>query len=147
MLNYLKFKIKLKNLYKTKSKLQNAYQYDIKAAYEQNVKNEKIEYIRDCAYHETRMIDEEISLLVTDYWLEISNQYFLPLPSKKDEDMWEECCIMSRRKVLTNKGISELRSELYTYKDSKYRTELKLITALTGMVGAATGLLAIILTK
>lgn len=147
MLHYLFFKKEINRLYKRKRKIEKAYQSEIEAAYEQQKKANEIESIKSCAYHEVKMIDEEISLIVTDYWLKVSNKHFLPLPSAKENDMWDECTIMSKRRVLTNTGVTKIRNEFKDYKEGRFNMELKVIAAITGMVGAVTGLLAIILSK
>ena len=145
MLDYIQYISELKSLHRIKNKIRKAYDLDLKNAYSKKLPSNKIESIKFSEYHETQMIEEEISLLVTDYWKKISDKHFLPMPENKD--MWYQCDIMSNRSVLTKKGITQIRSDFEKYKESKRKFPLTFLSALTGLIGALTGLIAIIVSK
>lgn len=70
---------------------------------------------------------------------------FVPIPSRETDEMWEQCDTISNRYVLTDKGISQLRSSLR--KEFKAQVELivTVLAVLTGIIGAITGLVAVIM--
>lgn len=97
------------------------------------------------AYVEDSMIEEEIAILATDYITQMARRRFVPIPSHDQNGMWDQCNKMSNRYILTHRGISQLRSSLR--KDRKEQVELvvMILAVLTGIIGAATGLWAVIL--
>lgn len=143
MISNYKFNNKLKSLQKSRQKLREAYAQDLKSAYKEYKSEEDIQEIRAMEMHEVSMIDEEISMLATTHWISVAEKKALPVPSRDDKNMWKQCHTMSREYVLTNNGITQIRSEYNKLRDSKYHLLFQTIAALTGIIGAITGLIAI----
>lgn len=100
--------------------------------------------IESFAWFEESMIDEEIAILVTDYLVTEARQNFVPIPSREDKECWEQCQRISERHVLSSTGISKLRSVLRAEAKEKKELFLKVLAAVTGVLGAITGLVAVL---
>jgi hypothetical protein len=86
-------------------------------------------------------IDEEISSLVSRYFLSKANKKFLPIPKiSKNSEYWEQG-FQTGNLYLTNKGITEIRNLLIKETREKYSFWM---TFLLGLIGAVTGLVAVI---
>jgi hypothetical protein len=90
------------------------------------------------------MLNEEMSIMVTDFLVNKANYLFLPIPSRNDDNLWTQCNKISDQYVLTNKGISELRSIIRSNSKEKNEVYVSFLVALTGIIGALTGLVAIL---
>jgi len=95
---------------------------------------------------ESLAIDEERRLLTQTRLLRKARRLLIPTP-QFNEDKWEESNFKVGMHLLTEKAIYELISEIR--KAQKLRQELwlswlPLVTAITGLIGAAIGLLALI---
>lgn len=90
-------------------------------------------------------LQEEVDHLVTQRLLGHAAQLLVETPDTTDESCWQEChCIMAYR-VLTRKGIRELRSAIRAERTARNKLLLPWLTGLTGLAGALTGMLAVIL--
>jgi hypothetical protein len=147
MIDYIKYQLELAKLFKQKKSIHDTFTKEIHSAQNEGKSRKEIDSIEAEAYFERRWIDENISILVTDYLIRNANRRFVPVPSRDENGMWEECDIVSKRYVLTNAGISKLQTSLRL--DNKERNEiaLKILAAITGIIGAATGLLAVWLSR
>lgn len=145
MIEHFKYRAKLTNLFRQKETVRNAFAEDIRMAQKEHKAKEDIQSLEYQSYFEECMLDEEISILATDNLIRKARRRFIPIPPHETEGMWGRCEKISNRYVLTNKGISELRSSLR--KDRKEQVELyvMIIAILTGVVGAITGLVAVIM--
>jgi len=88
-------------------------------------------------------IDEEIHLLHSRQLVKLAERYFLPVPEFKAEGGDWERTPLSERWVLRRETLVDLRAAIR--KEQKERRELRQmnliwITALTGVIGALTGL-------
>lgn len=106
---------------------------------------DEIDSLESAARFEENMANEEISILITNRLVAKAGRRFIPIPPHNDDNMWDKCEIIGTQHVLTNMGISHLRSLLRN--DVKENTELLviIISTLTGIIGTITGLLAVIL--
>lgn len=147
MFESIKYRLELSKLFKRKKKINQNYSKLIRVAEKEKRPEEEIDGLCSEAAFEDDILDEEISLLVTNYLEGQSKRYFLPLPERNDQKMWTECGIISKQRVLTSHGISEVRSALR--KEAKERMEIifTFLVILTGIIGAITGLLAILLRR
>lgn len=144
MIEYLKYRAKLDKLFRQKEAVRSAFEQDIRKAQMQRQPREDMQSLKYQAYFEEAMLDEEISILATGYLIHKARRRLLPIPPYETEGMWEQCDKISSCSVLTNNGISELRSSLR--KDRKERVELvvMILGIFTGVIGAVTGLVAVI---
>jgi hypothetical protein len=55
--------------------------------------------------------------------------------------VWKQCNQISKQTVLTNAGISELRSTLRIEAKERQDSVLKFLAVLTGVIGVVTGLI------
>ncbi len=90
------------------------------------------------------MVDDEILGLVTRYLVNKANKRFLPVPSLSEgSDIWDRSNFTGKYH-LTDKGIREIRKMVR--QDMKENIEIlsPYVTILFGLIGAATGLIAVI---
>lgn len=139
-----KYRAKLAKLFRQKEKLRSAYDEKIRQAEKDGKPSDDIEVLKLDSYHGSIMIDEEIAILATDNLIRKVRRHFVPIPSRKTDGMWEQC-IASNRYVLTDQGISKLRSALRKELNERYEIILKFSALLIGIIGALTGLVAVIL--
>lgn len=144
MTDFIKYRIALWRLLKQKEKIRFAYAKEISTAHKEGKKPDDIRALEASAWFEEQMLNEEISLLVTAHWISKATKHFITIPSRATEGMWEQCDKISERFVLTNAGISALRSALRAEIKERRDLVLPYILALTGIIGTLTGLVAIL---
>lgn len=145
MIEYMQYRAKLAGLFRRKEAMRNGYTEDIRKAQNEHKPRVDIRSLEDESYFEDSMLDEEIALLTTDYLIRKARRCFVPIPSHESDGMWEQCNKMSNRYVLTDAGISELRSSLRKERKEQVELVVMVIATLTGVIGAVTGLVAVIL--
>lgn len=145
MIRHFKYRLKLAVLYRQSARLSAAYADDIRKAKNDGKTRQDIHSIESDSRFEADMLDEEIAILATDNLIEEARRRFIPIPPIDSNGMWEQCNKMSNRHVLTNQGISHIRSLLRT--ERKEHTELAMMvaTVVTGIIGTITGLVAVII--
>lgn len=128
-------------LERSKHRLYRRYEKDIKEARKRKKSDEEIESIYDNERFGAELIDDAIAQLLTRYYSRQATKNFLPRPPR---DSWEESSITGDR-YLTREAIRDLRIALR--QERKERSEnLRLwLAGLTGLVGALTGLAALLL--
>jgi hypothetical protein len=146
MIEYFKnrYRAKLARLFRQREKLRAAFAEDIRKAQKDGKPSDDIKSLEYQSYFEESMIDEEIAILATDYLIQKARRRFLPIPSHDTEGMWEQCNVISTRYVLTNRGISELRSSLRKEQNDQAELVVRILTLLVGIIGAFTGFVAVI---
>ena len=148
MINYCRYRLKLQKFFNEKKKQQDLYSREIKKAHKQNKSPQEIHMIKHEEFYEVETIQEKIDILITNYLRNKANILFVPLPDYDDKKMWTECSMISQQKVLTTLGISTIKTAIR--KEWKERTELYLmwatfiVVSLTGIIGAITGLVAVL---
>jgi len=145
MIEHLKYRAKLAKLLRQKEALRNSFKEDIRKASKEGKPRGDIEYLEHQSYFEEDMIDEEISILATENLIHNARRRFVPIPSRETEGMWEQCHTISNRFVLTSQGVSELRSSLRKERKEQLEFVVQILATITGVVGAATGLVAVIM--
>jgi len=145
MIQYYRYRAKLAKLFRQKEALHVSYAEDIRKAHEEGKSGDAIRTIEHGLRFEDNMVDEEIALLVTGRLIKKATRRSIPTPPLDTDGMWEQCSVMSRSYVLTDQGITQLRSSLR--KEQKERVELfmMVLAVLTGFIGAVTGLVAVIM--
>lgn len=145
MYEYWKYRANLAKLNRQKNDLRTNLVSQIHKARKEGKLTEEIQSLEHQLYFEDRMIDEEIAILTTDYLLGKAKRHFVPIPSRDKNGIWEKCKTISNRYVLTNRGISQLRSSLRKNRKEQIEIIIMILAALTGIIGAVTGLVAVIL--
>jgi hypothetical protein len=81
----------------------------------------------------------------SDYLISKADRLIIPLPPDDDEKMWTIVDDDSERKyVLTYAGINELRNAIRAERKGRIERWLMLTSGLVGVIGAITGLVAVI---
>ena len=95
---------------------------------------------------EDQIIQEDIDVLITNYLTRLACRNFIPISS--EDDFWINCEYQhAGRRVLTSKGVSNIRSLIRIEKRDKISISIQLVSVLIGLIGSLTGLVAIVLTK
>lgn len=145
MIDYIKYRLRLAKLFKQKERVHALYANKITEAKNESKNQNDIKSLENDSWFEQQMISEEISILVTDYLTKKANRSFIPTPSLEEDGMWEKCNKIHCRYVLSSKGITKLRTSMRIEKKEKYDMLLLLFTTLIGIIGATTGLIAVLL--
>ncbi len=145
MIEYLQYRAKLTQLFRQKERLSADFTEKIRKAQKAGKPTEDIQSLENDWYFGEHCIDEEIASLATDNLIRKARRWFVPISSYDADGMWKRCDTINNRYVLTNQGISQLSSSLR--KEHKERAELlvMVLSVLIGIVGAATGLVAVIM--
>lgn len=143
MFDELKFRYRLRQLQRQSLSIDNLYIKKVTEARREKKDRDEIEAIVSDRQFESQLIQDDIAQLATQYLYRTAYKYLLPKPGLDEEGMWEESRITGLR-LLTDKGISELRSAIR--KERKERSEhfWMWLAGLTGLVGALTGFLALL---
>lgn len=144
MLEYIKYSRKLRSLTKKLDETNSFYSGKIREAEKKKEGREEVDSLISEAIFEESMLKEEISIHVTNYLAEYATKHFISIPDRDEEGMWQKCRYMSERRVLTNKGISKLRSLIRSENKEKIESLSVILASITGVIGAITGLIAVL---
>ena len=101
------------------------------------------EYEADFSAEMDRTLAEHrIYRLVSDHHYEKAFQYGVPVPS--GEEYWEDSEAYPGTSHLNRKGLSQLRASVHEEQKRRLEHFSVWIAGLTGLVGAATGLIAVL---
>jgi hypothetical protein len=142
MLETIKHRYRLSRMLCEKRRLENAYAARIREAGNKVGASEARRDIILEAGFEQGLVDDSINMLVTTQLQRQADRLFVPVPDYEDQKMWTETTAGDRR-VLTPLGISTLRTAVRTEFGQRRESLLKFLAALTGIIGAATGLIAV----
>jgi hypothetical protein len=114
------------------------------------LKNASAEQLRDLGweFHTERCIaQEELSRVMSARIVTEARRLFIPVPEFKTENgAWIESEFPPGRRLLSIQAMSELRSAIRREKKERHEGWLLWLAAITGLVGALTGLAAVIRT-
>lgn len=144
MIDYIKFRWNLRLLRKKLNKDEKEYKNLINKARKDKKSRDDIEAINSEAAHFYYSNREEIQLLITKYYIELSDKLLIPLPDRSDKQMWEECNYVSTRKILTTEGLFKLRSTIRQNKKEQMEIYMPFFTLAVALVAALTGLFAVL---
>jgi hypothetical protein len=146
MIDTLKYRGRLSRLYVKRDKARKDYRKDIAEAKKQKENTEKIEGLLNEAWFTDDEYQDEITSLVTDHLRQKARKLMLPLPNYSDEESWEQSKF-SNRYILTEKGIFDLKTKIRNEQKEILQLYLPWLTLIVGVIGALTGLFAVILRK
>lgn len=86
---------------------------------------------------------EKIDQLNSRRFCQIANKLMVPIPDRNDKEMWQEQPF-SRRRILSSKGIWELKKLIRQEKRERREGFVVWLAASTGIIGAFTGLAAVL---
>jgi len=124
-------------------KISKFYATEIRRAKTENKSSDEIDKLVDEFFAETYVIEEEIKALISRGWERKAERLFLPIPPHDEEDMWEVGDV-TRRYYLTPAGITKLRGLIREETAARRKAVLEWVTPLVGIIGAITGLLAVV---
>lgn len=105
---------------------------------------DEIESLISEMFMETGTIEEEINSLISRKWVQKAEKLYLPVPSYGDEGCWQTGDYTQRR-FLTPNGIRQIRSLTREEISAQRKIMLDWFIPVIGVIGAVTGLLAVIL--
>ena len=138
MLDGMKYRWRLRKLERQLNEIQRTY-----AKHRKGLSGEELVQLRAEEGSEADPVLEKIDVLTTRRFCQIANRLMVPLPDRSDEDLWEESPY-GLGKVLTSKGIWELKKLIRQERRESREGFLWWLAALTGIVGAITGLVAVL---
>ena len=142
-MNYFTYWIKLRKLNRGKD---NAYK-SVRALAKEAERNGGLDAGQEVYSRELYQVDvwrDEIHALITSYLRSKAQKRLLPFPLRTEEsDLWERGYTTGEW-YLTNKGITEVRSLIRSEDKERIDFFLKIAGILIGILGAITGLIAVI---
>ncbi len=142
-MNYFSYRLKLFNYSRKRERIRKLYSKDLEVAKKKDDR-EEIQSLLSALDYEQSEPEEKIKLLKTQYLISIADKLSLPTPPiTEKEEGWEESGF-SGRHVLTNKGITELRSLIRQEKRERYELIFRWVSILIGLIGAIIGLVAVL---
>ncbi len=146
----MSYKIALYKLNSQKKKTKEKYLKEIEET-RKTGNQDKIEKVKYNASSELGLLDDEISELITDRLISRAQRVYVPIPKKPipeegemhpENEHWEQNELGNWH--LKTKGISEVRN-LIRQEEKERREKIAFwISILFGLIGAFTGLIAII---
>lgn len=145
MIDYVRYRFRLFKLRWQESHVWKVHTEKLESFRQEGKPQIEVENLLQGNYFELDIVREEIRILATDFLESQAYKRFFPLPKYDDAKMWEKCRTITNRKVLTNLGITTVKSALLN--DRKERVDLlvKVLVTVIGILGALTGLFAVIL--
>jgi hypothetical protein len=134
------------------AQLKRGYKADDKAVAKARAAKASAQDIHDLKYEQAQenwLLEDELQQLESRYLCLQANKHRVPIPPHSDKELWEESNNISGWQ-LTAKGFASLRADLRKEKNERWQWwELRikvlvaLATALTGLVGAIIGWIAL----
>ena len=145
MTPYSKYRLKLRSLTKHQQKVDDENNKNLIAARKQKKNADEIQLLEHERCFDYKCIQEEIDVLITKYLRNRANKLFVPMPDYNDENMWDRCNTISDEKVLSTLGINTINKNIRAELNERSELVLKYLGILIGVIGAFTGLFAVIL--
>ncbi|MCX5635356.1 MAG: hypothetical protein NTW55_05930 [Planctomycetota bacterium] len=138
MFEVIKYRMQLQKLERQCNKIKKGYLKDRKG-----LSGDKLEELDSEEYSEVIPILGEIATIKTQRFCQIANRLMIPLPDIQDKELWEDNPYV-RTRTLSAKGFSELRKSIRQEKKEIREGFVVWLAALTGVIGAITGLAAVL---
>jgi hypothetical protein len=144
MIDYLKYRWNLLKLQTKQKKDERFYKGLIKEATQEGQDKDEIEALHAEASGSYWDTQEEIRMLTQRHLLATATKLMVPIPDMKKEDdaVWEH---RLGRYALTDQGIAHFKTAIRAERKQRTDVYMPWVFALTGLIGAMIGLLAIIL--
>ena len=97
-------------------------------------------------FAETGIIEEEIKSILSRKWIQKAEKLMLPIPDYDDDECWEKGDYTQYR-FLKAKGITKIRNLVREENSAQRKGILDWVIPIIGIIGAVTGLLAVVLSK
>ena len=136
----LKEKLHLYRLMKKLRKLKGEYEADIKKAKKDGKDRDYIKGIIAEMYGCCQYDEFEIEEIITRELIRKARKYYIELPDRKDEKIWEN---NFGSYILTDHGKSIISKQIKAHQREDYEFVIKISAVLIGLIGALTGLMAV----
>lgn len=138
MYKAIKYRWELRKLEKEYNRIDKSFKKDKKG-----LSGEQLEILRGEVSSEIWPVYEKIEALKTRRFRQIANRLMIPLPESKDKELWTDLQYVEER-ALTDKGFWELKKLIRQEKRERREGFVVWLAALTGIIGATTGLAAVL---
>lgn len=145
MFTSAKYQWKRTRLFARQAKTRDYFNRKIEEARRKSKSKEDIETLRAEAHFEYSYTKALIDELITNHLISIARRVIIELPDYGDETMWKESQYVGHSKLLSEKGISRLRSDVRKERGERKNIWIPWVAAITGLIGALTGLVSILL--
>jgi hypothetical protein len=135
---------RVRALQQSKRELEASYDAKIKAA-EKAREWERHQQLIGELFMERDLIEDELFTIMSRRVRELAERYLIPVPDYQDDSPdWVKSRIDDRVR-LSEHAIARLRSKIRGEQRERHDQVLRWLAALTGVIGALTGLIAVIL--
>lgn len=141
MFKSIAFSWRLSRLEREKAKLLLKQKKEIALLWSNHKDLQLLEGLHQEHYFEFTELESERVHLMTARLMAAASRMMVPTPG---EDAWEECQVTGYR-LLTREGIQELRRAVRAEEAARRDAALSWLGAGTGLVGALTGLVAVLM--
>ena len=135
---------KRRRLIKKQRQVADEYDRHIKDMTEAKAPREEIQSVESEAAHELFEFAHEMRVLDTRKLLGHAARHYIPTPAFGKEPYWERHPYLGTY-CLTDEGMKEVRQEIHDFWKRRAELWVMLGTVLIGLIGATTGLLAVVL--
>ena len=111
--------------------------------HKKGLSGEQLELLRAEVSSEIWPVFEKIDALKTRRFRQIANRLMVPMPESKDKELWKDLHYVQGR-ALTDKGFWELKKFIRQERRERRDGFLVWLAALIGVIGAITGLAAVL---
>ena len=143
MIEWLKFRRELAGLQRQELGLRKNYTKILTEAKKNNTPPRKIESIEREEADRVSDLHEEMDSAVTWYLMARARRARVPTPALNDNEAWTHRRGLPEYPILTPKGVHDLRAASRQEWREKTTWFVPLLTTVTGLVGALTGLLSV----
>lgn len=142
MIDEFKFHFKIRSLLRRSHRANQKNRNAISRARSEGQPSDDILSLENDEEHDYREYDELIREAMTTHLIHRARKLILPLPS--DDEAWSEGYLYGNR-ILTEKGITELRSAIRKERSERSRLWVTPLSLIIGLIGSATGLIGLLL--
>lgn len=139
MFEAIKYRWELQKLDKEYNRIEKNFE-----KHKKGLSGEQLELLRAEVSSEIWPVFEKIDALKTRRFRQITNRLMVPLPESKDKELWKDLHYVGER-ALTDKGFWELKKLIRQEKRERREGFVVWLAALTGIIGALTGLAAVLM--
>lgn len=138
MFEAIKYRWELQKLDKECNRIEKNFE-----KHKKGLSGEHLELLRAEVSSEIWPVFEKIDALKTRRFRQIASRLMVPLPESKDKELWKDLHYAQGR-ALTDKGFWELKKLIRQEKRERREGFVIWLAALTGIIGATTGLAAVL---
>lgn len=146
MLPELIYEWKLRRLHRNKRRMLETYRKKRELLPKGPSRHDALEKIISDEQIDVMEANEEISYLTTSHLIEEAQRLIVPIPQRGNSQYWFVDDAFGRTH-LTTEGVIKLRSDIRAERKAGRELPMSLLPMAIGLLGALTGLLAVILKK